>query len=79
MLILFKLKGGIPNDPRFPERRDEFVQNQTKEQGLIVQWLDDFRSRFDTFEDAQAIIKQVEEALVLYNDVIGIYSTFIFF
>ena len=66
-----KLKEGIPSDPRFPERRDEYVNWMEKENNAITQWLENFKSKYGEFEDAKDIIKQVEEAQSSYKTIIG--------
>jgi hypothetical protein len=64
------LKEGIPSDPRFPDRRDKYIDDQTKEQGLFVQWLESFKAKFGEIAEAKPTITEVEEALALYNNVI---------
>lgn len=67
----FQLKEGIPTDPRWPDRRDKYIDDQTKEQGLIVQWLENFKAKFGEIPEAKPTITEVEEALTLFNNVIG--------
>lgn len=42
-----------------------------KSHGLFIQWLEDFKSRFGGYPEAQPTIKEVEDALKLYQDVVG--------
>ena len=63
-----KVKKGIPTDA---SAVDSYLEDTAKTQNLLLQWLDDFRARFEEYEDAQPIIKSIEEALALYKQVIG--------
>src|SRR5262249_25747856 len=65
-----KLKEGIPNEPRFPERRDEYINNRVKELGLLIQCLEDFKQRFSEYEEALPVISEVEASFLLYNQVV---------
>ncbi len=38
--------------------------------GLLIKWLDNFRTKFGHLPDAQPYIKRVEEALALYQEAI---------
>jgi hypothetical protein len=62
-----KLNKGIPTDDRFV---DDYINEQTKRNTLLVEWLEDFRARFGDFEEAQATITEVEAALALYQKVV---------
>src|SRR2546425_458172 len=68
---VLQLKEGIPNDPRFPDRRDEWLTNIEKESTLITQWLEDFKSKFGEYPEAKEIITEVEDALALYQLSVG--------
>ena len=42
-----------------------------KENNAITQWIESFKSKYGEQEDAQDIIKQVEDALTLFQNVVG--------
>jgi hypothetical protein len=56
---------GVPTDDR---KLDEYLGNLAKSKELIVQWLEDFRSKFEEYELAKPTIDEVESALQLYRD-----------
>jgi hypothetical protein len=66
------LKSGIPTDP---SHEDEYVEKTTKSHGLLVQWVEDFKSKFNYVADAEPVIAKVEEALKLYKEVLGKTAT----
>ena len=63
-----KLKAGIPKETR---DIDPYLDEQAKTYSLLVQWLEDFRSRFGLYEEAIPIINEAESALQLYRTTIG--------
>jgi hypothetical protein len=65
------LSEGIPNEPRFPERRDEYITSTEKENNAITQWLEAFKSKFAEYEESADIIGQVDTALSLFQSVVG--------
>ena len=69
---LLQIKGGIPNDPRFPDRRDQYLDELEKETNRITQWLEDFRSKYSSHDEAQSIITEVTQALQSYTNTIGL-------
>ena len=50
------LEKGLPGDPRFPERDNEYIEEQAKQYDLMLQWLEDFKSKFGQYDQAQATI-----------------------
>jgi hypothetical protein len=62
------LADGIPTDSRAV---DDYLSSMATTQGLLVQWLEDFKSRFGDYSEAAAVIAQVEDSLKLYQRVIG--------
>jgi hypothetical protein len=66
-LTFYKLKSGIPARA---DQRDQYIEQQAKEENLISQWVQDYQSKFGEYEEAKPIIVQIEEALKLYKDVI---------
>ncbi len=38
---------------------------------MLTKWLDDFKSKFSQYKEAEPHIKAVEDSLQLYNSVIG--------
>ena len=65
------LREGIPGDPRFPERDDQWLVERTNQRDLLIQWLEDFKSKCGQSSEAQKTIKECEEALSLYHSVVG--------
>ena len=65
------MEKGIPGDPRFPERDNEWITNQEKQNGLLVQWLEDFKSKLGQYELAKPTIDECEAVLELYNKVVN--------
>ena len=65
------MEKGIPGDPRFPERDNEWVEEQVKKNNLLVQWLEDFKSKYGEYEQAYDTINQCEEVLDLYKKVVN--------
>lgn len=53
------------------DRVDAYLESMEKSYNLIVQWLEDFRSKYGDYEEAQPTISKIEEALALYKDTIG--------
>jgi hypothetical protein len=53
---------------------EKYVEHETSVFQLLNQWFEGFKSNYGHLDEAQATIKEVEEALQLYNDVIGIWS-----
>jgi hypothetical protein len=47
------------------------MDEMQKENGLITQWLEDFKSKYGEAEDAKEIITEVEASLKDYVDKIG--------
>ena len=66
----FQLKEGVPTDPRWPDRRDKYLEDRQKDLNLLSQWLEDFKSKYASFEDAAPVIAECEDAIKLYNSVI---------
>jgi hypothetical protein len=46
------LEKGIPRDPRFPERDNEWVVARVKEYKLLAEWFEDFMSKFQQYSEA---------------------------
>ena len=57
----------MPSDKRFPERSNQWLQERTKEKELLVQWLEDFKSKFGHYTQSAALIEQCENAIALYK------------
>lgn len=66
------MKNGIPSEPA---QEDDYVEKQAKSQRLLVQWLEDFKSKFTYVDDAEPVIAKVEDALKLYKEVLGKTAT----
>jgi hypothetical protein len=47
------LDKGMPSDPRFPERDNEWVESCTKDYNLLLAWLEQFKSAFAEYPAAQ--------------------------
>jgi hypothetical protein len=63
-----KINDGVPKDDRYV---DSYLEEQSKSNSLFVQWLEDFKSKFGEYTEAQPTIVEVEEALKLYKDAVG--------
>ena len=68
--MLFQLKEGVPNDPRWPDRRDKYLEDRQKDLNLLAQWLEDFKSKYSVYEESLPVITECEDAIKLYNSVI---------
>ena len=62
---------GVPGDPRFPERDNEYVTDMSTRNDLLIQWVEDFRSRFEQYEEAQATLDECDAVLAQYKAVVG--------
>ena len=62
------MEKGIPGDPRFPERDNEWVEEQTKKKTLLIEWLENFKSKFAEYKEARSIIEDCENVLGNYKD-----------
>jgi hypothetical protein len=58
------IKEGIPTDKRFV---DDYLEKLEKLNGKLIEWLEDFRSRFGQYNEAESTIHRVEDALKLYR------------
>jgi hypothetical protein len=63
-VLSLQLNKGIPTDKRFI---DDYLEEQTRVNGLLITWLEDFRSQFEDMVEAQEVMKRVEDALKLYK------------
>ena len=68
--ITFQLEKGIPGDPRFPDRDNEWIEARTKDKELLVEWLEDFKSKLGEYQESQETIEECERALTLYKQVV---------
>jgi hypothetical protein len=64
---LLQLKKGIPTDK---SQVDKYITEMKTERNLFVQWLEDFRSKYGQYPEAEPTITEVEAALQLYKDVV---------
>ena len=69
-LYIKQLEKGLPGDPRFPERDNEWIDERTKQKELLVEWLEDFKSKLGQYEEALETIEECEKALELYKKVV---------
>ena len=69
--LIIQLEKGIPGDPRFPERDNEWIEERTKQNELLVEWLEDFKSKLGEYEQSLETIQECEAALTLYKNVVG--------
>jgi hypothetical protein len=58
------LDKGCPRDPRFPERDNEWVANRQKEQKVLVEWLETFKSDFAGVPEADPTVQECEKVLL---------------
>ena len=71
-----QLQKGIPKDSRDV---NAYMTERDKDFPLYTQFLEDFKARFGSWEEAQPTIQSLENALKLYNDVVGKYDHFFSF
>jgi hypothetical protein len=50
---------------------DSYIEELAKNNSLFVQWLEDFKSKFGEYTEAHPTIKEVEEVLKLYKELVG--------
>jgi hypothetical protein len=50
---------------------DSYIERVSKTKELLIQWLEDFKSKFAQYEIAKPTIDEVEKALKLYALFIG--------
>jgi hypothetical protein len=60
-----KINKGVPSDKRFV---DDYLNWLSKTKDLLVQWLEDFKSKLGQYELAKPTIDEVESALKLYEE-----------
>ena len=65
-----QLEKGIPGDPRFPERDNEWITERVKQKELLVEWLEDFKSKLGHVQEAEETIRECESALEVYTKVV---------
>ncbi len=62
------LDRGLPTDDR---EVDRYLERMAKHNSCLIQWLEDFKSKYGEHEDAQKPIKDTEDALRKYKEKIG--------
>ena len=68
---MLQLDKGLPGDPRFPERDNEWLESVKGQKEKLINWLEDFRFKFYGYQEAAGVIKQCEDALDKYESVIN--------
>ena len=68
---MVQLEKGVPGDPRFPERDEQYITEQTKLKDTLVQWLEEFKSKLGEYDEAKSTIEECENCIALYNKVVG--------
>ena len=53
----------MPADPRFPERDNEWLATAIAEKEELVNWLEDFRSKYEIYNEAQPTIEECESTI----------------
>jgi hypothetical protein len=66
--LLNGVKSGIPKDDRFV---DDYLKKMANHNSLLIQWLENFRSQFGEYPQAQPTITRVEDALQQYKQLVG--------
>ena len=64
------MEKGPPNNPRFPERDTEWVNERKAQNDLLLQWLEGFKASFGDNPAAKETLEECENALNLYTKVI---------
>eukprot|EP00012_Vannella_robusta_P010785 CAMPEP_0206204768 /NCGR_PEP_ID=MMETSP0166-20121206/13757_1 /ASSEMBLY_ACC=CAM_ASM_000260 /TAXON_ID=95228 /ORGANISM="Vannella robusta, Strain DIVA3 518/3/11/1/6" /LENGTH=93 /DNA_ID=CAMNT_0053624531 /DNA_START=1 /DNA_END=278 /DNA_ORIENTATION=+ len=67
--MIGSLEKGVPGDPRFPDRDNEWIAERIKQKESLVQWLEDFKSKCGEYEEANETIQECENALALHRRV----------
>ncbi len=62
------IDNGIPSDDR---QVDAWTTKLAKHNNNLIQWLEDFKSKYGEHPDAQKHIKDVEEVLQKYKEKVG--------
>lgn len=63
------LDKGMPNEPRFPERDTEWVNEIEKKQRLLLEWFEDFKAKFGSYKEAADTINDINHILGRYTEV----------
>lgn len=66
-----ELAKGIPSDPRFPERDNQWIQERANEYNLLIKWFEDFKSKFGIYPEAQNTISECVAAMNLYSSYVN--------
>ena len=53
------------------QKANQYMTEQEKVNGLLIQWLEEFKSMFGNYPEAQPTIQEVEAALSQYKEVVG--------
>ena len=61
---------GLPGDPRFPERDNDWIAERVKEKELLVEWLEDFKSKHGEYLESVQTVEECETALDKYQTVV---------
>ncbi len=62
------LDKGLPTDDR---EVDNYLARMAKHNSCLIQWLEDFKSKYGEYEEAQSAIKDSEDVLYKYKQKIG--------
>ena len=65
------LQKGVPGDPRFPERDEQYLQANIKDYNLLLERIEDFKSEFGEYEEALPTLEEANSVFDLYQTVIG--------
>ena len=61
------LDKGLPGDPRFPERDNQFVFQRKEEYSSLVDRIEFFKAKFGDHPDATELINETDKVFNLYN------------
>ena len=64
------MEEGIPGKSNAPEKDNEYIENMNKRKELLVEWLEDFKSKLGEYNEAQETIKECERCLEQCNKVV---------
>lgn len=62
------MKKGIPKDKK---QANEFIEELRKTYNLLLQWIEDFKTKFSQHPESSPTISQVENSFKLYRKIIG--------
>ena len=63
----------MPQNPRFPERDNEWMNARAKDRDCLIEWLEGFKAKYQQYEQARETISTCEDLLDKYRTVTDPY------